>query len=52
MTPVTYHTSRGDRSAGPAHVLDPCERRRIHGPIRPMRPRHGLLDWLLGHNRG
>lgn len=49
MTPVTYHTSR-NRWAGPPHPLDACERRRIYGPIRPMRRRHRLLDWLLGRN--
>lgn len=29
--------------------LDPCLRRRIHGPIRPMEE-PGLLRRLLGHH--
>ena len=47
MAPVTYRSSRSDTWAVPHWRLDPSERRRIYGPIRPMAREHGLLGRLI-----
>lgn len=50
MEPISYNSRRPDTWAVPRWRSDPCERRRIYGPIQPMEEehRHGFLDWLLG----
>lgn len=47
MTPVTYHGSRPDPWAVPRWRLDPGERRRIFGPIRPMGYQPGFVRRLI-----
>lgn len=47
MTPVTYHSSRPSTWAVPRWRLDPGERRRIYGAIRPLEREPGLIHkWL------
>jgi hypothetical protein len=36
MSNYTTHTSLADRWTKPRQPLDPCMRRKVHGPIRPM----------------
>lgn len=47
MTPVSYLSSRPDPWAVPRWRIDPCERRRIYGPIQPMESERGLIARLL-----
>lgn len=47
MVPVSYHSSRPEPWAVPRWRMDPGERRRIYGAIRPMAGERGLLGRLL-----
>lgn len=47
MIPVTYIGSRPDQWSVPRWRTDPCERRRIYGPIQPMEQEHGLIARLF-----
>lgn len=47
MIPVTYRSSRPGAWAVPRWRMDPGERRRIYGAIRPMEDERGLIRRLL-----
>lgn len=47
MVPVSYHSSRPEPWVVPRWRLDPGERRRIYGAIRPMAGERGFIGRLL-----
>ena len=47
MAQFQYSGSRHGRWTPPRPRLDPCERLRTYGRVRPMEQDRGLLDWLL-----
>lgn len=50
MPSQRYSCSRPDNWSLPRQVMDPCTRRKVYGPIRPMES-PGLFERIFGLGR-